>query len=131
MGELAEFEEVECASAEEAARVLFEEALPATPVQDEAKIRLEYDGMGLSSIVSVWGSRQLVEGPEPVVREVVLRNLHRIARAPGLKAFAVVVVSAKKCAQVNAVFPTAFVPVRVWRTSEKLFACGNSLFTAD
>jgi hypothetical protein len=119
------FTESTSTSAEETAQILFEKALPATPIESEDRIRADYERVKRS-----WGSTVLVEGAEAVVREIVLGNLQRIAREPGFEEFSIVVDDRDvKYAQVNAFFATAFVPVRAWRGPDKFYACGNSLFT--
>lgn len=119
------FTEVFSRSAEHAERILFEEAVPATPIETEARIRNDYE-----SLQRVWRPEVLVEDTESVVRGIVLRNLQRIAGEPGFEEFAVTVCGRDvKGAQVNACFAASFVPVRVWRCEHKLYACGNQLFT--
>ena len=119
------FREETSSSAEQALQILFEKALPATPSETERRIQADYE-----SLQRTWDSEILVEDAGPAVREVVLRNLQRIAEEPGFEEFAVVVDDRDvRFAQVNAFFSAAFIPVRVWRCEDKVYACGNSLFT--
>ena len=122
-GKLPEFETVSTPSSEVALSVLFEKALPATPLQTEPSIRAEHDDLKRS-----WGSPNLCTGDECDIRRVVDRNLCRIAEEPGFRVFDLSVDKQNRSAQVNAIFRDTFVPVRLWRTTNKVFACGNSLF---
>jgi len=107
--------------------ILFREGVPAAPAEPAGKVRGDYESLQRS-----WGSEVLVEGTESVVRAVVLKNLQRIADEPEFREFDVGVEGDPDIgfAQINAIFSTLFVPVRVWRGQDKLYACGNSLFTA-
>ena len=118
------FTEVTCGSPEDAERILFERAVPATQVETEDRIRKEYESLQRS-----WGSQLIVEDTEAVVRAVVLRNLQRIAGEPGFEEFAIIVDNRDVTfAQANGFFAASFVPVRVWRSEHNLYTCGNSLF---
>ena len=127
----AEFKGVRISDASEAARMLFEEALPNIPAQEPKWVEIAY-----RSIAAKWGSSQLFEGTAQEIRKGVLQNLRRIAREPGFDDFMVYTITDPtipghlKSIQVNAFFRNAgaFVPVRIWKTADKLYACGNSLF---
>jgi hypothetical protein len=128
-----EFTEVRTASAEEAACAIFEQALPNTPAQDPKWIKIDYQ-----VVETKWGSRQLFEGTEEEIRNIVLQNLRRIGNEPGFDDFTVKVIfdstipDGLTSIQISAAFISAgmFVPIRVWKATDKLYACGNSLFAA-
>ena len=118
------FTEVTCRSPQEAEQLLFEKAVPATAIETQDRIRKDYESLQRS-----WGASFLVEDTEAVVRAVALRNLQRIAGEPGFEEFAIVVDDRDVTfAQANGFFAASFVPVRVWRSEDKLYVCGNSLF---
>ena len=129
---LEEFKGTRTSDPVEATRLLFEEALPNIAPQNPKWIDVAYQ-----SIAPKWGSTQLYEGTAEEICEGVLENLRRIRREPGFDDFMVYKVSDPtipgrlKSIQVNAFFRNAgaFVPVRVWKSAEKFYACGNSLFT--
>ena len=119
------FTEVTSRSPEHATEVLFEKALAATGIENQDRVRANYERVKRS-----WGSTMLVEDTEAVVRDVVRRNLQRIASERGFEEFSIIVDDSDvKCAQVNAFVAGGFVAVRVWCGSDKLYACGDSLFT--
>ena len=129
---LEEFKGTRTADPVEATRLLFEEALTNIAPQNPRWIEVAYQ-----IIAPKWGSSQLFEGTAEEIGKGVLKNLRRIGSEPGFDDFMVYKVSDPtipgrlKSIQVNAFFRNAgaFVPVRVWKSADKLYACGNSLFT--
>jgi hypothetical protein len=107
---------------DEAASILFERVLPAIPDASSERVQQWYD-----TVKDAWSSRKLIKGSRAQVKSVVLANLRRIRSEPNFDEFVVKVYLAE-VAQVEAYTPTHFIPVRVWRSENIYYACGNSDF---
>jgi len=82
-----------------------------------------------------WGSQDLVKGTQDQVRAIVLFNLQVITRRPDFGSFEIEIRSdTPPSVQLNALMidgkgnTISFVPVRVWRTGDTYYACGNADF---
>jgi hypothetical protein len=111
----------ETPSADQAVRTLFTEAIPAILVTPPAQIQEEY-----SRVSQIWGSKRLFEGSDSQIRSLILGNLEQLAASPAFETFRVEIMG--EYAQLNAFFPKCFIGIRVWRSDERLFVCGNHLF---
>jgi tetratricopeptide (TPR) repeat protein len=122
------FLNTQAATGHQAVKALFEGAIPALSPGSEARIQRAY-----LEVAPTWSSQRLYEGTEATVHELVLRNLVSLEAAAGFTRFDVATMFADgaHAAQINAVFEDLrrFVPIRVWRSSDKFFACGNSAFS--
>ena len=117
------FEAVRTKSPEEATSILFERALPATPNVSIDGVQRSYDALKYS-----WSSTKLVKGSHKQIKSVILKNLQRIRSEPTFREFEVKVYLEGNAAQVEAIAPPYFIPVRVWRAGNEYYACGNSDF---
>jgi len=123
---LAEFKEITNKSPDEATDALCKEAIYAVPAISETMVRKYY-----LDVSSSWASEQLIEGSPEEIASTVLKNLQRMKAQAGFQNFTVKTYLADNCAQLNVLFSLGgftFQPVRVWRSSEKLFVCGNAAF---
>jgi len=114
-------------TADAATAVLFDSAIPA--LRPTSKIRIRRDYLDLAG---AWASQRLYDGDEATVRTLVHRNLRSLAMVGDFTNFEIEVGATGQVqfAQVNAFFsaPPRFVGVRVWRSPNKFFACGNARF---
>ncbi len=122
--ELEYFEKVTTKDSREATRILFEHALAAVPAITPQKAKLYYE-----SVKRTFGSKVLVEGPRDKMQKVVLMNLMRLTVSTGgFTHFSIDAIAGDECAQVNANYPRVFTPVRVWKSKDRFFACGDPDF---
>ena len=110
-------------SATEAARMLFEEALPQVPIAELSFIEGEYE-----YYVGSWKSRELIKGDKESLFKRVLTNFERTAQTPGFQFFVVDVKPAYKVAQVVVFSDGDGASVCLFRTADSLYLCGNYYF---
>jgi hypothetical protein len=110
-------------SAEETTALLLQKVADEVPTLSESEIRHEY-----ARISHMWGSKQLFEGTAVEIRALVLRNLEVLADSPSFESFRVELYEGQRSAQAEALFPKRFIGVRVWRTADRFFVCGNYFF---
>jgi hypothetical protein len=107
----------------EATIILIEQAALAVSCISVEELQLEFSSMQRS-----WSSRELFSGTSSHLKKLVHVNLKEMASQPTFNKFEVFVDEDRKYAQVVALYKSSFTGVRVWRTSEGLFVCGNSAF---
>lgn len=115
-------------SFEDAVRIIFQQALPATRIEAEQRILEDY-----TRIARVWQSRELVEASTEGLRNIVAKNLKAMAFGAGCAEFQIVVDDEGTwAAQVMGHNPEAIrlLAIRIWRGSDRLYACGGSDFIA-
>ena len=120
------FDEIATVSADEAMTALRTKAMAAIPVLDESFIRQLY-----IAVAGTWDSKRLYEGTLEEIFAIVHRNLVRLQGEVGFTTFTVATYKDDRCAQVLAAFSlrtSSFQPIRLWRSEEKVFACGNAAF---
>ena len=119
------FESVFTQSPEGAVDALFEQALPVAPNVSPETIQQLYEVIRES-----WWSRVLIQGSSEQLKPILLANLRRIRREsqPTFDGFSVDVLLSSQAVQVSASAGDYFIPVRVWRSCDSFFACGNSEF---
>lgn len=125
---LPSFSEQEATTAWEAINILFDEAIVATPRSSPEQVQQEYQ-----LIEPRWGSQILVEGSENEVKPIVYGNLQRLEKRENFSYFSIEVYPKHKYTQVNASFGKKtrrmFVGMRVWRSKDRFFACGDEEFS--
>lgn len=121
-----EFKPVTTKSPEEAASILFEQALPVTPNASSDCVQRGYE-----AIKDSWSSQKLVEGSRDEVKSVILTNLRRIGSEPNFESFSVRVDLHAEAANVFAFAGGYAIGVRVWRSENVYYACGNSDFCPE
>jgi hypothetical protein len=78
-------------------------------------------------------SEKLHVGSKRKIESVLKRNTHRICSGKGFRDFKVDRNEPDRCAIIYAFFDDGseagiFIPIAVWQTDDKYFACGNSDF---
>ncbi|MCE7985359.1 MAG: hypothetical protein DYG89_29650 [Caldilinea sp. CFX5] len=115
-------------NATEVVDALFNKCLPTIPILTVDEVRSEYDFAR-----SRWGSRTLVEGTEEKVKTIIFNYLQRLGKQSDFKEYDVTAIKSQKCVQASATFKKGsretFTPVRVWRTDNRFFACGDETFS--
>ena len=119
------FESVFTQNTDEAMDALFEQALPVAPSVSAETVRQLHE-----MIRDSWWSKELVEGSREKIKPIVLANLRRIRREsqPAFEGFSVDVLLSSRAVQVTASIGDYFIPVRIWRSGDSYFVCGNSDF---
>jgi ankyrin repeat protein len=127
-GKLIDFKEFKTKKAGEAVEVLMTKAIFAVPSISESEVIEEYKGVRLS-----WLSKELVKGSLSRVKKIILSNLEELVSLNRFDEFSIDVYPDQKCAQVNVLFinPPAFLGIRLWRTQDAIFACGDKEFRSD
>lgn len=92
----------------------------------ENEIRLVH-----KELTELWDSQELFHGTINILSPIILRNLERIAKEPGFHTFRVIMNPDENCVEIMAIFSKTFVPVRMWRSGETFFVCGNRLFASQ
>jgi len=110
-------------SAEDATDNIFGVATSAVSEVSKAELEWQY-----RSAVSAWGSKRLHEGGMLEIRSIVLRHLKSLEAQPGFEWFSVSPRTYNYCVMVEAFWSTQPIPVCVWRSGEKFFACGDATF---
>jgi hypothetical protein len=126
--ELSHFSQVsQISSALEATDILFDKAILATPKVSPQKARALYE-----SVKRSWGSQTLIEGSREEIKSVVLRNLQRLEKRSDFRYHSVDVYLDHECAQISTSFERkprwTFIGIRVWRSQNRFFACGDENF---
>jgi len=118
-----QFQPVEAILADEAVGILVRALRLHTPHCSEAKIRRDF-----ATLQTTWSARELFQGSDDELYNVLLWNLRSIRETPGFRVFKISVMLHDNAAQVDALFPHRFVGIRVWKSGSVCFACGNSDF---
>ncbi|CAL9664727.1 hypothetical protein SUDANB15_07139 [Streptomyces sp. enrichment culture] len=116
----ATFEETQTDSVPVALHTLVEQAVPATPVIDEPRLRAEF-----RSVAKAWSSRGLWSGTVVEATDILRVNLERDLRRQGFRHFAVGVIPDGFCAQISTLYAGVFTGYRIWRTAGRLHFCGG------
>lgn len=117
--------------APEATNILFEKALKATnelfdeTILEIPKISPEKIYEAYHDLKKSWGSLQLIQGKENEIRTVVLRNLQRLGNREDFEDYEVNLYPDQYCAQVSVSYHHTFLGVRLWRSEDHFYACGD------
>lgn len=130
---LTEFTTSSTKNPDEAVNVLFDKAIFAIPHLSEQQVNSAYQ-----SVQRTWNSQQLIHGSRNYVKEVVLMNARILSQRNDFSDFQVTVLNAAietiyrnaECAQIMVLTTRGFIPIRVWKTKQGFFTCGNSDFQA-
>lgn len=125
---LIDFKQFNTKKATEAVEVLMTKAIFAAPSISQAEVIDEYKKLRLS-----WLSKELVKGSLSQVKKIILSNLEELAALNRFNEFIIEAYPDQKCAQVNAMFtnPQTFLGIRLWRTQDAIFTCGDKDFRID
>jgi hypothetical protein len=124
------FNEVKTREVTKATDALFNEALHTIPPITPRIIVSAYKGLR-----NVWTSQALYSGTTTQMRDIVSHNLGLLAQRTDFISFLVQtgMDNADKFVfdpyvQVNAICGGTFVGIRLWRSPDRIFACGNASF---
>ena len=108
----------------DAADILFESALPATPSATPEQLE-----EGFNRIGKLWGSKKLHDGSREQIRELILANLQRVCSREVVDEIGIEVIAEQRAVQGSVRLKhIGFVQVRVWHIGDQFFACGNGCF---
>lgn len=107
---------------DDAARILFEQALLTVPALEEGRIREKFP-----DLQCCWRSTKLFSGTAEEMHKLVVDNLERIDKDPQPKKYGVKTYR-NECAQIEVMFRDFFIGIRMWHSTDCIFACGNSDF---
>ncbi|MFE5393084.1 hypothetical protein ACFQ9U_00815 [Streptomyces sp. NPDC056568] len=113
-------EEIRTDSVVVALRTVVDQAVPATPIIDEARLRGEF-----RSVARSWSSKGLWSGTADEATTILRVNLERDLRRRHFGYFAVGVLPDALCAQISTLFAGVFTGYRIWRTADRLHFCGG------
>jgi len=114
---------VEAKSAEQAAEILFNRALPLLQISNRAFIENEYEGFK-----RVWKARGLYTGTRDELYDRVLSNFRKTCRHPGFHFFDIDLYMQNKRAEAMIFTDGEGASVCLWRTEDTLYLCGNYYF---
>jgi hypothetical protein len=126
----ASFNQAKADSADEALRILTDEALPAVPVIDQARAEAEHE-----PLTRGWRMGPLWSGPPHNATAVLRASLEHEQRRPDFRYFQIEIEPTKFCVQLDSMCGEPiqflgkplfeFAGFRVWRGTERVFLCAH------